>query len=325
MNKQCEIVQDLLPLYVDNVCSQSSVQLVEEHLPECAECTEVYNNLKKDVCENSLKEEAESVIKQHVKSQKKKTLKVGICIAGVLCIPLVVCLIVNLAVGHALDWFFIVLTSLMVCASLVVVPLIAEKHAALYTMFCFTVSLILLLMTCAIYSNGDWFYVVTSAVLFGLSIIFIPYIAYKAPLNAFWKRNKGLFILGTTTILLFVMMFCIGIFVASDEYWRIASPITLFFVGVVWFVFLICRYLKVSKCIRAGFASIISGAVLFSANNVINYFIGDYYPWPKLNLTTWNIDTVDGNTKWLMLIVGAAVGTVLILIGIMRKGKKDNK
>ena len=78
MNKQCEIVQDLLPLYVDNVCSQSSAQLVEEHLPECAECTEVYNNLKKDVCENSLKEEAESVIKQHVKSQKKKTLKVGI-------------------------------------------------------------------------------------------------------------------------------------------------------------------------------------------------------------------------------------------------------
>lgn len=59
--------------------------------------------------------------------------------------------------------------------------------------------------------------------------------------------------------------------------------------------------------------------------NVINYFIGDYYPWPKLNLTTWNIDTVDGNTKWLMLIAGVAVGMVLILIGIMRKGKKDNK
>ncbi len=325
MNKQCEIVQDLLPLYVDKVCSQASAQMVEEHLPECADCTEVYNNLKKDACENSLKEEAESVIKHHVKSQKKKTLMVGICIAGVLCIPLVVCLIVNLAVGHALDWFFIVLTSLMVCASLVVVPLVAEKHAALYTMFCFTVSLILLLMTCAIYSNGDWFWVVTSSVLFGLSVIFIPYIAYKAPLNAFWKRNKGLFILGTTTTLLFVMMFCIGIFVASYEYWRIASPITLFFVGVVWLVFLICRYLKVSKCIRAGLASIISGGVLFSANNVINYFIGEDLPWPKLNLNTWNIDTVDGNTKWLMLIAGVAVGIVLILIGIARKGKKNNK
>ena len=36
--KECQIVQDLLPLYLDGVCSPASVALVEEHLSACEEC-----------------------------------------------------------------------------------------------------------------------------------------------------------------------------------------------------------------------------------------------------------------------------------------------
>ncbi len=39
MNKiSCDIIKDLLPLYKDEVCSQKSRDMVEEHLPECEEC-----------------------------------------------------------------------------------------------------------------------------------------------------------------------------------------------------------------------------------------------------------------------------------------------
>lgn len=34
MNKQCEIIRDLLPLYMDGACSESSAQMIEEHLSE---------------------------------------------------------------------------------------------------------------------------------------------------------------------------------------------------------------------------------------------------------------------------------------------------
>ena len=34
----CEIVEDLLPLYVDNVCSEQSRRAVEDHLGECDKC-----------------------------------------------------------------------------------------------------------------------------------------------------------------------------------------------------------------------------------------------------------------------------------------------
>lgn len=34
----CEIVEDLLPLYIDSVCSEQSKRAVEEHLRECDKC-----------------------------------------------------------------------------------------------------------------------------------------------------------------------------------------------------------------------------------------------------------------------------------------------
>lgn len=39
MNKiQCEVVKDLLPLYVDSLVSDTTKDLVEKHLEECSEC-----------------------------------------------------------------------------------------------------------------------------------------------------------------------------------------------------------------------------------------------------------------------------------------------
>ncbi len=34
----CKIVQDLLPLYVEDICSEGSREYIEQHLAECAEC-----------------------------------------------------------------------------------------------------------------------------------------------------------------------------------------------------------------------------------------------------------------------------------------------
>jgi len=38
MNISCEIIRDLLPLYVDDVCSDDSRELVEHHLRDCESC-----------------------------------------------------------------------------------------------------------------------------------------------------------------------------------------------------------------------------------------------------------------------------------------------
>lgn len=322
MNKQCEIVQDLLPLYVDNVCSKSSAEMVEEHVSQCSECLKLHEKMKNGNCEGALRTETESVIEHHTKSQKRKTLMVGSCIAGILCIPILVCLIVNLAVGHALDWFFIVLTSLMVFASLVVVPLVVEKKKGLCTIGSFTVSLMLLLMTCAIYTKGDWFWVVSSSVLFGLSVVLMPYIAYNVPVGGFLKRHKGLFILGVDVILLFTMLLCIGIYVNNTMYWKATPPIVMFTTGFVWVIFLVCRYLKVSKFIRAGITCILVGGFAFLIDYVIDMIFDDNPVWPVMDFRTWNMETLDGNIDWIILITFAVIGIILIGVGLIRTIKK---
>lgn len=39
MNISCDIIKDLLPLYHDDVCSEDSRKLVEEHLDQCGSCS----------------------------------------------------------------------------------------------------------------------------------------------------------------------------------------------------------------------------------------------------------------------------------------------
>ncbi|TYP74645.1 zf-HC2 domain-containing protein [Paenibacillus methanolicus] len=42
----CEIIQDLLPLYHDEVCSTESVALIEAHLADCERCSAELNAIK---------------------------------------------------------------------------------------------------------------------------------------------------------------------------------------------------------------------------------------------------------------------------------------
>lgn len=42
MKYTCDLIQDLLPLYLDGVCSKGSKIAVEQHLSECASCKENY-------------------------------------------------------------------------------------------------------------------------------------------------------------------------------------------------------------------------------------------------------------------------------------------
>lgn len=48
MTHSCDVVQDLLPLYIDDVCSGASAKLIREHLAECPKCQEMLRQLGQD-------------------------------------------------------------------------------------------------------------------------------------------------------------------------------------------------------------------------------------------------------------------------------------
>ena len=43
--RECDIIKDLLPSYVDEICSEASKEWIEEHLKECAQCRRVLTDL----------------------------------------------------------------------------------------------------------------------------------------------------------------------------------------------------------------------------------------------------------------------------------------
>ena len=47
MKLQCTVIEDLLPIYVDGICSQESEELIEEHLLECEACREMLAGMRK--------------------------------------------------------------------------------------------------------------------------------------------------------------------------------------------------------------------------------------------------------------------------------------
>jgi len=49
MKTSCETIKDLLPLYYDNVCSEESRVLVDEHIRECSLCAEQLNALSEEM------------------------------------------------------------------------------------------------------------------------------------------------------------------------------------------------------------------------------------------------------------------------------------
>ena len=66
MNSSCEIIGDLLPLYLDEVCSPASKALVEEHLCQCSGCSALLQSLKKEEQQEKLiQSQTARIVKRH--------------------------------------------------------------------------------------------------------------------------------------------------------------------------------------------------------------------------------------------------------------------
>ena len=86
--KDCKIVQDLLPNYIEKLTNEGTNKFIEEHLKTCDECKKIYDNMKKDLnVVNKTKE------KKKVKFLKKYRNKLRIL--EIIILIIVVAFIVN--------------------------------------------------------------------------------------------------------------------------------------------------------------------------------------------------------------------------------------
>ena len=202
----CEIIRDLLPLYHDEICSDDSKQVVEEHLKTCEECKRIDDQLNDTYLDDTLKEEKNDILGKYAKKQNRRAMTIGIVMASVLMVPMLVCLVANLATHSTLDWFFIVLASLLVVSSFLVVPFVVTTNRFLWVLGSFTGSLIILFFVANLYVGGDWFILTTASTILGLSVIFMPYIIRKIPLPEILSDKKIVLVISWDTIWLCIVI-----------------------------------------------------------------------------------------------------------------------
>ena len=86
MKNVCEIVQDLLPAYLDHTCSRSSKECVEEHITHCDDCKKIMEEALCDLAEGkglTTLPDAEALLR---KTSKKRNRKAVMQSLGVLAI-----------------------------------------------------------------------------------------------------------------------------------------------------------------------------------------------------------------------------------------------
>lgn len=68
MNVSCKVIEDMLPIYYDGICSAESAALIEEHLKDCEQCSRQFASLR---CELDVPERVIDELKPLKKIQKK--------------------------------------------------------------------------------------------------------------------------------------------------------------------------------------------------------------------------------------------------------------
>ena len=320
MKYDCEMIADLLPLYKDGACSQASVKIIDEHLAECTKCKNILDKMNDNYIDEEIVKEKEEVINSQAKFFKRKSAVAGSIVAAVFAIPILICLIVDLAGGAGLGWFFIVLAAMFIPTSLVVVPLMVPKYRMMSTMGAFAFSVVFLLGVCCLYSRGSWFFIAASAVLFGLTICFAPFFIFRNPVKRFLRTFKGLTLISAYTLMFVIMILCIGFTISSPGFFAKAFGISLPIIAVIWLVFLVCRYLPLNGFLKAGICIAIVTTFGFFSVDIIDSFIGAMD-------NSSNAVVVSSSMSSIELIVGLAAGALFAIIGIvvMIAGKKKGE
>lgn len=87
MKLSCNVVEDLLPMYYDKVCSGETALLVEEHLNDCPNCSRILTDLRGDI---DIPAEKPDDIKPLRKLQKSyKRMKLRWLVAAILFVAMI--------------------------------------------------------------------------------------------------------------------------------------------------------------------------------------------------------------------------------------------
>ena len=326
--RECELVQDLLPLYYDDACSKSTREFVKHHLDKCSECTDVLHKLDNHSLEDKVSLEAMDVLKRHAKKERTAAYKAGVVIAGLLMIPVIITLIVSLADGGGLGVLSVLVSSLLLVAAMTVVPLMSTQKRFAKSILCCVGALLLIFFFVDRMNGGGEFILWSVPTIFGLSVVFFPFIIRAIELPSALTDQKAMITMCWDTLWLYLTIFEVCNHNGDSDGLKSGITIATIMMLGVWLVFLVARYLHLNWWIKAGLISFICGIWTAFTNDVywllakktrqLTILAADFSDWTTQVAVNANIYVICLVAGTLACILFSAIG----IIKLRNKGKK---
>lgn len=236
--------------------------------------------------------------------------------AGGYAITVVTCFICNLVFFGRLDWFWIVLTSLMLSFSFTNLPLLVQKNRLPVCMITATVSLVLLLLACWIYLGGIW-------VLGGLAItavsLLLPWGIWA--IWRFYGQHVAVLSMLLLTGWIFVLLATIRLFTGGAWLLPIAYPIAVMSLAFAWLYFAVAYWLKAGRLVQIALYGLLTSFAMLVINCFSNWLLPEpdpnaprlmeYFAWGSIFARA---DA--GDFAWVNILVFAIMlmGSLLLLL-----------
>lgn len=249
-------------------------------------------------------------------------------------IAILTCFICNLAIEKTLSWFWIVLFSLLLAFTFTNLPQLIKKHKLVLLPLSMFLALCLLLAVCCVYTNGNWFWVATTVILFGFVIIFLP--IYIAKYKLFLKIKKyndfvSIFIDFITLNILLVVVnaYTNANYSTVNWYLNIALPIVC--IGyVIINLFLCVRFLKINRLLKTSIILFLVNLLytlpmFIKVNNALIQKEIDNTNILMANFSNWQANvTLNNNIHCIIFITILLLAMAFCMAGVIKNFKKRN-
>lgn len=229
-------------------------------------------------------------------------------------LALLTCFVCNLAVGHTLSWFFIVLAALVCAYSFIpTFTLFFEERKLEVFIASSYLSICLLLFTCGVYTQSlFWVPTACVGVLMGYVAVFLPILLTKAGYGRLAFLAVAALLLVLTVILLLTVRF-----------YQTFSLLPAFVITAYSFIpLLLCALICLlpwNGILKGGICTLICSVMYYFVGYVVDSLFhtkGDHY---YVDFRNWE-QCLNGNVQLLIFLFAALIGIVLLFVGLrMRK------
>ena len=233
-------------------------------------------------------------------------------------VALLTCFICNLAVNHTLSWFYIVLSALVCAYSFIptFTSFVKKKKLLIFTATSY-LSICMLLFTCAVYTDGlYWFPVACIGTLMGYILVFGTILLSKT------RASRYKFVITFTAVLVLTILLLLCVYNWQPFMLRSAILITIYAYVPVILCSVICMF-SFDGFFKAGICTVLASCVYYCMGYVTNTLFGLNENHYEVDFNNW-AQCVTGNVHLIVITSMLFVSAVLFVTGFLRIRKRNS-